>query len=379
MRIAQIAPLVESVPPRHYGGTERVVFWLTEELVRQGHQVTLFASGDSMTSANLEPIVPRNLRSAGKGDHAPDTLLMLKRAFAMADRFDLIHFHLDTQHFPLFYHLRHKCVTTFHGRLDLPVFSDVFNEFPGMPLISISDNQRLPASPTANWLATIHHGLPGNLIGLGEGLGNYLLFLGRIAPEKRPDRAIEIAKRAGVKLKIAAKVDAADRKYFSQSIAPMLDDPLIDFVGEVDDRGKAALLKDAMALLFPIDWPEPFGLVMIEAMAAGTPVIAWPLGSVPEIIQDGHTGAVVDTMDDAVAAVNRVAGLNRLSIRRVFDARFSASSMAQNYDGAYRRLISASVPIHRRAPAKHFSSNEPNIASLRAKDTTSAAVASPAK
>ena len=274
MRIAQVAPLVEAVPPKLYGGTERVVSWLTEELVQQGHEVTLFASGDSKTSASLVSAIPQALRLAGVRDHTASLLVMLEQVRRRADEFDIIHFHTDLLQFPLFQDLFHKCVTTLHGRLDLEDLQSLYRAFPAMPLVSISDAQRRPMPPV-NWLSTIHHGMPLGLYPFNLEGGDYLAFLGRISPEKRTDRAIEIAKRSRVPLKIAAKVDPADREYFKCEIEPLLDDPLVEFIGEIDDRQKSEFLGGALALLFPIDWPEPFGLVMIESMASGTPVIGW--------------------------------------------------------------------------------------------------------
>src|SRR5919107_60221 len=294
MRIAQVAPLAESVPPKLYGGTERVVFWLTEELVRQGHDVTLFASGDSATSAELVPCVPQALRLSGIRDHLASHLVMLNEVRARASQFDIIHFHVDLLQHVLFRELAHKCVTTLHGRLDLPDFMPVFTTFPEMPLVSISDSQRAPMPPNVNWLATVYHGLPATVCPLNQKGGDYLAFLGRISPEKRPDRAIEIAKRAGLPLKVAAKVDKVDQDYFDEVIKPLLDSPLIEFFGEIDEQQKSGFLGNALALLFPIDWPEPFGLVMIEAMSTGTPVIAWHHGSAPEIIEEGMSGLVVN-------------------------------------------------------------------------------------
>lgn len=339
MRIAQVAPLAEAVPPKLYGGTERVVSWLTEELVKQGHEVTLFASGDSQTSANLVPMVSEGLRLAGVRDHTASTLVMLDQVRQRASEFDVINFHMDLLQFPLFQDLFDKCLTTLHGRLDLPDFHPVYRAFPKMPLVSISDDQRLPIGNSVNWLSTIHHGLPPHLCPFDPHGGDYLAFLGRIAPEKRPDRAIEIAKRSGIPLKIAAKVDPADREYFQHVIEPLLRDPLIEFVGEIDDRQKGEFLGKALALLFPIDWPEPFGLVMIEAMSAGTPVIAWRRGSVPEIIDEGVTGIVVDSIGAAVDAVERVKSFRRLAVRQRFYKRFTASQMAGRYVTAYEQLL----------------------------------------
>ena len=342
MRIAQVAPLAEAVPPALYGGTERVVSWLTEELVRQGHQVTLFASGDSETSANLVPSVPRGLRLAGIRDHTASTLVMLDQVHRRANEFDIIHFHVDLLQFPLFQDLFQKCVTTLHGRPDLPDFHPIYRAFPMMPLVSISDDQRGPMPPSLNWMATIDHGLPATLYRFNQKGGSYLAFLGRIAPEKRPDRAIEIAKRAGIPLKIAAKVDPADQEYFAHVIEPLLHDPLIEFIGEIGDHEKNEFLGNALALLFPIDWPEPFGLVMIEAMAMGTPVIGWRKGSVPKVIDEGVTGFVVNSIEDALRAVGRIGVLDRTAVRQQFEARFTSSQMATKYLAVYKELIAGS-------------------------------------
>jgi len=340
VRIAQIAPLAEAVPPKLYGGTERVVSWLTEELVAQGHEVTLFASGDSETSATLVPCVPQGLRLAGIRDHIASHLVMLNNVRRRADQFDIIHFHVDLLQYPLFQELAHKCVTTLHRRLDLPDFQPIYYAFPHMPLISISDDQRRPMPPHVNWLATVYHGLPSASCPYSAAGGAYLGFLGRISPEKRPDRAIEIAKHAGIPLKIAAKVDKADQEYFEEEIRPLLDHPLVEFIGEIDEQQKGDFLGNALALLFPIDWPEPFGLVMIEAMSSGTPVIAWRHGSAPEIIEDGVSGFIVDSIDEAVAAVERVKAMPRAAVRRCFEARFTATRMAKDYVAAYQRLLS---------------------------------------
>jgi glycosyltransferase involved in cell wall biosynthesis len=347
MRIAQVAPLSEAVPPKLYGGTERVVSWLTEELVRQGHAVTLFASGDSETTADLVSCSPQGLRLAGLRDHTASHLVMLDQVRRRAGEFDVVHFHIDLLQFPLFQDLAHKCVTTLHGRLDLPDFQPVYEAFGYMPLISISDSQRAPMPPQSNWLDTVHHGLGPDCCSFHARGGEYLAFLGRISVEKRPDRAIEIAKRAGMPLKIAAKVDKADQNYFDEEIRPLLDHPLIEFVGEIDESQKCAFLGNARALLFPIDWPEPFGLVMIESMAAGTPVIAWRNGSVPEVIEDGVSGAIVETMEDAVAAVERVSALPRELVRRAFERRFTATRMAADYVSAYECLLARNAPSQR--------------------------------
>jgi glycosyltransferase involved in cell wall biosynthesis len=339
MRIAQVSPLYESCPPQLYGGTERVVSHLTEELVRQGHEVTLFASGDSQTAAVLQAPCETALR-LNPQCHDPifHHLILMNRVARSADKFDIIHFHADFLQFPLFASRWHQTVTTLHGRLDLPDLPPLMREFSMMPLVSISNAQRTPV-PWANWYATVHHGLPPELYPPGRGAGGYLAFIGRISPEKRPDRAIEIARRAGVPLTIAAKVDKADREYYKAEIEPLLDNPLIDFIGEIGDEQKGAFLGDAMALLFPIDWPEPFGLAMIEAMANGTPVIAFRRGSVPEIIEPGVTGFIVDSIDEAVAAIPRVKALDRTVIRRRFEERFSVERMAHDYLDLYREVL----------------------------------------
>jgi glycosyltransferase involved in cell wall biosynthesis len=337
MRIAQVAPLAEAIPPRLYGGTERVVSWLTEELVRHGHDVTLFASGDSRTAARLVPCCETGLRLAGFSNHTASLLVMLDEVRRRAREFDVIHFHTDLLQYPLFRGFSDKCVTTLHGRLDLPDFHPIYRAYPRAAFVSISDSQRAPMPPV-NWRATVHHGLPPSLFPSGSGGGGYLAFLGRISPEKRPDRAIEIAKRAGVPLKIAAKVDREDQRYFDHIVKPLLDHPLIEFVGELDDCGKRGFLGDALALLFPIDWPEPFGLVMIEAMSCGTPVIAWRNGSVPEIIADGVNGLVVDSIEDAARAVDRAQAMDRAQVRHSFEQRFSAARMSEAYVRVYERL-----------------------------------------
>jgi len=339
MRIAQVAPLAESVPPKLYGGTERVVSWLTEELVRQGHDVTLFASGDSQTSARLVACAPKGLRLAGLRDHTASLLVMLSEVRRRADEFDIIHFHVDQLHFPLFDDIRHKCLTTLHGRLDLEDFHPIYRAFPRMPLVSISDAQRLPMPPGLNWVATVYHGLPAESISFKPNGGNYLAFLGRISPEKGPLQAIEVALRTGIPLKIAAKVDAADRPYFEAAVKPRLNHELIEFVGEIGDDEKGEFLGNALALLFPIDWPEPFGLVMIEAMAAGTPVIASPAGSVPEVIADGISGIIAGSVEEMASAVDRVRDISRAGVRRSFEERFTSIRMASAYTSAYARLL----------------------------------------
>jgi glycosyltransferase involved in cell wall biosynthesis len=339
MRIAQVAPLAEAVPPKLYGGTERVVSWLTEELVRLGHEVTLFASGDSVTAARLIPCCPHGLRLAGIRDHLATHLVMLSKVRSSADKFDIIHFHVDVlQHLP-FSALDHKTVTTMHGRLDLDDNMPIYRAFPRMPLISISNHQRLPMPGFVNWVGNIPHGLPAEQNKLNVAGGNYLAFLGRICRDKRPDRAIEIAKRAGLPLRIAAKVDPADTEYFEQVIKPSLDHPLIEFVGEIDDIEKCAFLGNARALLFPIDWPEPFGLVMIEAMSVGTPVIAWRAGSVPEIVTENVSGFMVSSIEEGVAAVEKCQGLDRTIVRQAFEQRFTVEKMAGAYVDSYRRQL----------------------------------------
>jgi glycosyltransferase involved in cell wall biosynthesis len=338
MRIAQIAPLVESVPPILYGGTERVVSWLTEELVRQGHDVTLFASGDSRTAARLDPIVPQGLRLTGIHNSLPYNIIMLDKVVARQHEFDVLHFHIDFFHYPLFRSMAHKTLTTLHGRQDLPELPDIYRAFPHMPLVSISNHQRLPVPPV-NWRGTVHHGLPTHLLKEGNGEGGYLAFLGRICADKGILPAIEIARRAGLPLKVAAKVDPADQDYFDTHVAPVLaQSPHVEFIGEIDDGRKSQFLGAARALLFPISWPEPFGLVMIESMACGTPVIAFNSGSVPEILEDGLTGFVVSNVDQAVAAVGRLNRLFRPSIRSRFEERFSAAAMAREYVRIYRKL-----------------------------------------
>jgi glycosyltransferase involved in cell wall biosynthesis len=312
---------------------------LAEELVRQGHIVTLFASGGSKTAATLVVGAPQSLRLAGIRDHVGSTLHMLREVRRHADDFDVIHFHIDLLPQALFHDLAHKCLTTLHGRLDQPDTLPLYEAYPEIPLVSISNAQRLAMPANATWLATIPHGLPSHVCPFDPEGGDYLAFLGRISPEKRPDRAIEIAKRSGVALKIAAKVDDADLAYFKAEIEPLLDHPLIEFLGEIDERQKRQFLGGARALLFPIDWPEPFGLVMIEAMSAGTPVIAWRNGSAPEVVTDRVGGVIVDSIDAAVAAVPEVSKMSRSAVRAEFEARFTAARMARDYVAAYRRLL----------------------------------------
>jgi glycosyltransferase involved in cell wall biosynthesis len=346
MRIAQVAPLTEAVPPKLYGGTERVVHWLTEELVALGNDVTLFASGDSQTSAKLDATWPKALRLDGSvRDPNALHMVMLERVRQKCDdeEFDFLHFHLDYYPFSLFYRQPTPFLTTLHGRLDLPELQPVFTTFSDVPLISISDAQRRPA-PQANWVRTIHHGLPEMLLTPQPVNPGYLAVLGRIAPEKGVDRAIRIAFRCGIPLKIAAKIDRADQDYYDEVIRPLMDHPLVDYIGEIGDHEKSDFLSGAIGLLVPIDWPEPFGLVMIEAMACGTPVIAYNRGSVPEVIDVGLTGFIVEDEISAVTAVNRLSELNRGAIRRQFETRFTARRMALDYIAAYRSLTEAAEP-----------------------------------
>ena len=338
MRIAQVAPLYESVPPKLYGGTERVVSWLTEELVRLGHDVTLFASGDSLTSARLIPACKKALRlDSSCVDQLAHHVVMLDQVFSEKENFDLIHFHVDYLHFPLSRRQQIAHVTTLHGRLDLPDLVPLYRLFRDIPVISISDAQRKPL-PWVNWQGTVHHGLPRESFSLGGGKGGYLAFLGRTSPEKGLDQAIEIAKRAEMPLKIAAKIDRVDVEYFETVIKPLLDHPLIEFIGEVGYPEKNVFLGNAAGLLFPINWREPFGLVMIEAMACGTPVIAYPLGSVPEVMQDRVTGFIVPDLEGAVKAVKRLGEIDRRKCRRHFEQHFNAERMAQDYLNIYQRL-----------------------------------------
>jgi glycosyltransferase involved in cell wall biosynthesis len=355
MRIAQVSPLYESCPPQLYGGTERIVSYLTEELVRQGHEVTLFASGDSQTGATLRAACDRALRLDPRcKDPLPHHLVMLNRVARSADAFDIIHFHADFLHFPLFAPLSGKTLTTAHGRLDLPDLLPLFREFPMMPVVSISDSQRAPV-PWANWQGTVHHGLPADLYVPGRGDGGYLAFIGRISPEKGVEKAIKIARRVRIPLKVAAKIDKADLDYYNSKVKRLLKGPGVEFLGEIGEREKGEFLGRAMALLFPINWPEPFGLVMIEAMANGTPVIAFRRGSVPEIIDEGVTGFVVDSVDRAIAAVPRAAALDRDGVRRCFEERFSVERMARDYVELYgdvlRRSSIEAVVLSTRAAA----------------------------
>jgi glycosyltransferase involved in cell wall biosynthesis len=346
MRIAQVAPLTEAVPPKLYGGTERVVHWLTEELVALGNDVTLFASGDSQTSAKLDATWPKALRLDGSvRDPNALHMVMLERVRRKCDdeEFDFLHFHLDYYPWSLFHRQPTPFLTTLHGRLDLPEHQPVFTTFSDVPVISISNAQRRPV-PQANWTRTIYHGLPEKLLMPQKATSGYLAVLGRIAPEKGVDRAIKIAIRCGIPLKIAAKVDRADQDYYDELIKPLMDHPLIEYIGEIGDHEKSEFLSGAIGLLLPIDWPEPFGLVMIESMACGTPVIAFNRGSVPEIIDEGLTGFIVEDEISAVNAVGRLGTLDRAAVRRQFETRFTARRMALDYLAAYRGLMEAAQP-----------------------------------
>lgn len=352
VRIAQVAPLHEAVPPKLYGGTERVVSFLTEELVALGHEVTLFASGDSRTAAALVPACPRALRldPAIRDTFAPHMLLM-EQVRQRAGEFDLIHFHMDYWPLSLFSRQRTPFLTTLHGRLDLPEIRPIFERFPGVPLVSISDDQRR-GLPRANFVRTVHHGLPARLLEPQLGIRrDYLAFLGRIAPEKGPDRAIQIARAAGLPLRIAAKVSETDRAYFASVIQPMIAEGGVEMIGEISDAEKPAFLSGAIGLLMPIDWPEPFGLVMIEAMACGTPVIAFNHGSVPEIIENGTTGFIVANEDEAVLAVSQLPQISRAMVRHRFEQRFTARRMAEDYVDVYRNLVAAPTAVRDSKPA----------------------------
>jgi len=343
MKIAQIAPLYESVPPKYYGGTERVVSWLTEELVKQGHDVTLFASGDSETSAMLVPGSPRSLRlDKGCIDQLAHHILMLENFYQRAGDFDVAHFHVDYLHYPLTRRQLTSHVTTLHGRLDIPDLQPLYREFSDMPVVSISNAQREPL-PDANWQGTVYHGLPRDLFSFHPEPGSYFAFLGRISPEKRVDRAIEIARRVGIPLKIAAKIDAIDQQYFKAVVEPLLPEPFVEYIGEVGGREKEKFLGNAFALLFPIDWPEPFGLVMIEAMACGTPIIAYRRGSVPEVMEEDETGFMVTNLREAVAAAKKISGLSRRRCRDVFEERFTAERMAKDYLRIYDGVAQANT------------------------------------
>lgn len=339
MRIAQVAPLYESVPPKLYGGTERVVSYLTEELIRQGHEVTLFASGDSLTEARLVPVCRQSLRLAPACvDPLAHHVLLVERVLDEKEDFDLIHFHIDYLHYARSRAENVATLTTLHGRLDVPDLAPLYRRFSNMPVVSISDSQREPL-PWLNWQATVYHGLPLGSLSFQSRPGKYLAFLGRISPEKGIDQAITIAQRAGVELRIAAKVDKVDQAYFDSVIKPLLNLPGIDFVGEIGHSQKDAFLGGAMALLAPVQWPEPFGLVMIEAMACGTPVICYPRGSVPEVVEDGLSGFVVRNLQQATMAVEAVPALSRKGCRDYFERRFSVTRMCNDYLAVYNRLV----------------------------------------
>jgi glycosyltransferase involved in cell wall biosynthesis len=341
MRIAQVAPLYERVPPLYYGGTERIVSYLTEELIKQGHDLTLFASGDSITKGRLIAPCDRSLRlDPTCEDRIAYHFLQLEQVFQNTASFDIIHFHIDYLHYPFSKRSDVPHLTTLHGRLDLPDLVPLYRQFADVPVVSISIAQRAPL-PWIDWQGTVYHGLPLDHYDYKKNQGSYLAFVGRISPEKRVDRAIEIAKRANMKLKIAAKVDAIDHGYMETEIRPLLDHPLVEFVGEIGEREKPELLGNAYALLFPIDWVEPFGIVMIEAMACGTPVIAFRRGSVPEVIDDGVTGFIVDGIEESLQALAKVHDLDRERCRKVFEERFSAARMASDYLKIYERLLEA--------------------------------------
>jgi glycosyltransferase involved in cell wall biosynthesis len=346
MRIAQISPLFEAVPPKLYGGTERVVYSLTEELVAMGHDVTLFASGDSLTSATLAPMREQALRlDPSVKDWVSIYYRMVEMIYRRKDEFDVLHFHIDYFPLSLFSRQRVPFLTTLHGRLDVPEFVDVFNTFADAPFVSISNSQRRPI-PDVNWIGTVLHGMPANLLTPQPVKQEYAAFLGRISPEKGVDRAIRIAGKAGLKLRIAAKVDNADKEYYDSKIRPLIQgNPDVEFIGEINDAQKPEFLSGAHALIFPINWPEPFGLVMIEAMACGTPVIAFNHGSVPEVIDNGLTGFIVDDIDQAVAAVGKIHTLDRARVRATFDRRFTSRRMAEDYVDIYETLAQ---------PARHL-------------------------
>jgi glycosyltransferase involved in cell wall biosynthesis len=366
MRIAQIAPLMESVPPRLYGGTERVVSYLSEALVQQGHDVTLFASGDSVTSARLVACTREAIRlNPAVQDYIPYYMIMLDQVRRSSHLFDVMHFHIDAFQMPLFRDLSNKTVTTLHGRQDLPDLPSLYRAFPEMPLVSISNAQREPIAD-ANFARTIYHGLPLDLLAPNyEPRGGYVAFLGRISPEKRPDRAIAIAGALGLPLKIAAKIDKVDEAYFQEKIAPSLDRPGVEYAGEINDRDKKRFLGDALALLFPIDWPEPFGLVMIEAMACGTPVLGFRCGSVQEIIDDRLTGRVVATIDEAIRLLPEVIRLDRRAVRRRFEARFSAARMANEYLDVYRSIRQG---VQKPLPVESDTARRPSVIALQRKN-----------
>jgi glycosyltransferase involved in cell wall biosynthesis len=356
MRIAQVSPLWESVPPKLYGGTERIVSYITEELVRQGHEVTLFASGDSVTSAKLESPCQQALRlNTGIFNREAPLIQMIEHVFSTADQYDIIHSHLDFLAFSLSRRCRVPVVTTLHGRLDLPELVPVFRDFAEMPLVSISNSQRRPL-PWCNWQGTVYHGLPHDLYRFNPERGKYLAFLGRISPEKCPDQAIEVAKRVGIPMKIAAKVDPADRAYFERVVEPLLDHPLIEFVGEITDAEKSEFIGNAIGLVCPYDWPEPFGLVLIESLACGTPVLAYRRGSIPEIIEHGVTGLISEHVGEMASQVEALTALDRRRCRQVFDERFTAERMTTDYLAIYQRLIQEAAAFPRQQELQRASS-----------------------
>lgn len=339
MKIAQVAPLCEAVPPKLYGGTERIVSYLTEELITLGHDVSLFASADSSTKARLIPIVSKALRlEPGTEDMLAPHIVQLKRVMDMADEFDVIHFHTDYLNFLLNDLLVTPHLTTLHGKLTIPELQLMYDIFPKQPVVSISNSQRSPL-PQANFIGTVYHGLPENLFKEGNGNGGYLAFLGRISPEKRCDRAIEMAIATQLPIKIAAKIDKVDQEYYKKTIEPLLDHELVDFIGEINEEQKQEFLGNAKALLFPIDWPEPFGLVMLEAMACGTPVIAWNMGSVPEIIENGKNGFIVNNMEESINAIRNLHSIERRTVRQTFLDRFTALRMTRDYLKLYQQII----------------------------------------
>jgi len=339
LRIAQIAPLYERIPPKLYGGTERIVSYITEELVRRGHDVTLFAAGDAQTSARLHAACPQALRLAGKPELGAFLQLpMLSDVYENADDFDVIHSHIDYWSFALARLSKTPTVSTMHGRLDLEDLKPIYSRYQAMPVISISNGQRAPVA-FMNWVGTVYHGLPRDLLSYSKGPGKYLAFLGRISPEKRPDLAIDIARKAGIPIKLAAKVDVVDRMYFEQVIKPRLSLPGVEYIGEINESQKNEFLGNALALMFTIDWPEPFGLAMIEALACGTPVVARPCGSVPEVLRNGVSGLIATEFDDLVKAVQNIESVPREGCRKEFETRFTADVMATQYEHIFHNLI----------------------------------------
>lgn len=339
MKIAQVSPIFESVPPKAYGGTERIISYLTEELARRGHEVTLFASGDSVTSATLVPVIPESVRQeTGRQSWLAYHAIEMDMVSELADTFDIIHFHTDYHHFPVVRHLRTPHVTTVHGRLDLPELVPLYERFIGYPIVSISNSQRSPL-PWVSWADTVYHGLPSDLYSYGSGNGEYFLFLGRISPEKRLDRAISIAEHCNMPLYVGAKISEVDQAYFDEVIKPLFSNPLVKFLGEVGEAEKGELLRNANAMLFPIDWPEPFGLVMIEAFACGTPVVAYRCGSTPEIMEDGVTGFLVSSQEEAIERARNIGSIDRKRCREVFERRFTVAEMATNYLRVYEHAL----------------------------------------